>query len=59
MKTRLEFEVETLRELLKAGVEAMDAMDRIGGLTRYSQGWRDRSYEIMQQLDRILKEVSE
>lgn len=55
MKTRLEFEVETLREMLKASVEALD---HIGGLTRYSQGWRDRSYDIMQQLDRILKEVN-
>ena len=56
MKSKLLFEVEALREMLKADV---DALDKLGGLTDYSRGWRDKSKDILEHLDQILKEVSE
>ena len=60
MKTRLEFEVETLREMLKASVEAMDEIGRSpAGLTKYGPGYRDGRADVLKHLDRILKGVSE
>lgn len=60
MKSRLEFEVETLREMLKASVEAMDEIDSTpSGLTRYGKGYRDGRADVLKHIERILKEVNE
>lgn len=60
MKSRLEFEVETLREMLKASVEAMDEIDSTpSGLTKWGQGYRDGRADVLKHIERILKEVSE
>lgn len=60
MKSRLEFEVETLREMLKASVEAMDEIDSTySGLTEWGRGYRDGRSDVLKHIERILKEVSE
>lgn len=60
MKTRLEFEVETLREMLKASIEAMDEIDRTpSGLTAWGRGYREGRSDVLKHIDRILKEVSD
>ena len=60
MKTRIEFEVETLLVMLQAGVEAMDEIGRSpSGLTRYSQGWRDSRLEVIEHLKKIVEGMSE
>lgn len=60
MKTRLEFEVETLREMLKASIEAMDEIDSThSGLTAWGRGYREGRADVLKHLDRILKDVNE
>lgn len=60
MQTRLEFEVETLREMLKASIEALDEIDSTpGGLTAWGRGYRDGRSDVLKHVERILKEVSE
>lgn len=60
MKTRIEFEVETLLVMLQAGVEVMDEMAKTpGGLSKYSQGWRDSRLEVIEHLKKIVEGMSE
>lgn len=59
MKTRIEFEVETLLVMLQAGVDALDQVDSQGGLGTYGMGYKHAKMEVIEHLDRILKEVSE
>lgn len=60
MKSRLLFEVETLREMLKASIEAMDEIAGTpSGLTKWGQGYRDGRADVLKHIERILKEVSE
>lgn len=60
MKTRLEFEVETLLVMLQAGVEVMDEIAKTpGGLSKYSQGWRDSRLEVIEHLKKIVEGMSE
>ncbi len=60
MKTRLEFEVETLREMCKASIDALEEVSsKHGGLTAYVRGYRDSRFDVLKILDRILEEVSE
>ena len=60
MKTRIEFEVETLLVMLQAGVEVMDEIAKTpGGLSMYAQGWRDSRLEVIEHLKKIVEGMSE
>lgn len=60
MQARLEFELETLREMLKASIEVLEEIEKMpSGLTRYGRGYRDSCRDVLKIVDRILKEVSE
>ena len=60
MKTRLEFEVETLLAMLQAGVDVMNEIGKApSGLTKYSQGWRDSRMEVIEHLKKIVEGVEE
>lgn len=60
MKPRLLFEVETLREMLKASIEALEEIEKTpSGLTRYGRGYRDSRRDVLTIVDRILEEVKE
>lgn len=56
MKSKLLFEVETLREMVQASIEALNACEP---LTSYGEGYRDARADVLKHLDRILEEVSE
>ena len=59
MKSRFEYEVETLRVSLQASVDALKEIDRSpSGLTRYGKGLRDAYEEVIGRLDRILEGVN-
>ena len=60
MKSQLLFEVETLREMLKASIEVLDEIDRThSGLTAWGRGYLEGRADVLKHLDRILKEVNE
>ena len=60
MKSRILFELETLRDILKASIEALEEIERSpSGLTRYDRGYRDSRRDVLTIVERILKEVSE
>lgn len=60
MKSRLEFEVETLRSTLQAGADALTEIEKSRGeLSHYGEGMRYAYEHVVESLDRILKEVSE
>lgn len=60
MESKLIWEIKTLRTILQAGVEVMNSIERQNeGITKYSAGWRDGRQNVVEYLDRILKEVSE
>lgn len=59
MKSKFEYDVETLRIVLHASVDALDVMEKEReGLTLYSIGRRDAFEEVIQRLDMILEEVN-
>ena len=60
MLTRFEYDVNTLREMLHAGSDALTVIEKSKeGLTSYGKGMRDTYEHVIEYLDRILKEVSE
>lgn len=59
MESRLYWEVKTLRDMLDAGVDALNQVEQAEGLSRWGNGYRDSHNHIIKILDRILEEVKE